>query len=486
MATKKNDLPDKSQKNKIRKEREIDKLVNETRSSWKDSMVFISKKKVATWKAIFVVAFAAGIAAAIIISVYSNIQSQSGADGGANLDLEALDEIVSLENTDGKNLVYVEVSLDSHENDVVAVKAEVNYDPEYLELIRWNTADSIFATDDNTCIYNNKPCEIVNNDKANGKISIIEAKPSPGVNSSSGSASGIIASLTFKALKVTNPSSPTNITLSYTPGSYEDSDVISDDGLGTDILSSVTNDTVSIYNTICTSFTYEPTQPCQSDNTQDIKVISSIPEGCGGGYPDLAQDCVYNKDAVPCTDKFTYTDWDACQSGGKQYRTETSRTPAGCSGGEEPKLTQSCEYIPAKDASASSCTSFTYSDWDKCRSNEKQSRTVTSSTPAGCSGGVSPQLTQSCEYEKKDKEDPKITDLPLFLKKHRGEKIWWKATDNKSIDYYTYNFDGKKVKTTRKHFFLPVSTSRGIHMLRLKAFDKAGNSKSRLVTILIY
>jgi len=45
--------------------------------------------------------------------------------------------------------------------------------------------------------------------------------------------------------------------------------------------------------------------------------------------------------------------------------------------------------------SSVTCTSFTYSAWSACSSSGTQTRTVTSSSPAGCTGG-SPVLTQSC------------------------------------------------------------------------------------------
>ncbi|MEK7658384.1 MAG: peptidoglycan-binding domain-containing protein [Patescibacteria group bacterium] len=41
------------------------------------------------------------------------------------------------------------------------------------------------------------------------------------------------------------------------------------------------------------------------------------------------------------------------------------------------------------------CTSFTYSAWGACQSNNTQTRTVVSSSPTGCAGG-SPILSQSC------------------------------------------------------------------------------------------
>jgi hypothetical protein len=43
------------------------------------------------------------------------------------------------------------------------------------------------------------------------------------------------------------------------------------------------------------------------------------------------------------------------------------------------------------------CASFTYSSWGACQTNNTQTRTVISSSPAGCNGG-NPVLTQGCVY----------------------------------------------------------------------------------------
>jgi len=56
-----------------------------------------------------------------------------------------------------------------------------------------------------------------------------------------------------------------------------------------------------------------------------------------------------------------------------------------------------CDYRVKTDwrpQSARVCTSWTYSDWSNC-ANSQQTRTIVSSSPAGCSGG-SPVLSQSC------------------------------------------------------------------------------------------
>ncbi|TAN39786.1 MAG: hypothetical protein EPN25_10035 [Nitrospirae bacterium] len=92
-----------------------------------------------------------------------------------------------------------------------------------------------------------------------------------------------------------------------------------------------------------------------------------------------------------CT-SFTYSAFSACQSNNTQTRTVVSSLPAGCTGGS-PVLTQACTFTPPVNA----CTSFTYSDWSACQSNNTQTRTVVGSSPAGCSGG-SPALTQACSF----------------------------------------------------------------------------------------
>jgi hypothetical protein len=89
----------------------------------------------------------------------------------------------------------------------------------------------------------------------------------------------------------------------------------------------------------------------------------------------------------PCT--YSYSAWSACQSNNTQTRTLISSSPAGCVG--TPVLTQSCTYIPPTQQ----CT-YTYSDWSACQSNNTQSRTLISSSPSGCEG--TPGLSQSCTY----------------------------------------------------------------------------------------
>jgi len=136
------------------------------------------------------------------------------------------------------------INLDTHNNNVVVAKAMVKFDTASFELRSVNTASSVFAAS-NTCQYNGKACEIITSDTApaTGTLIITENKPRPGVNT----AAGLVATITFRAKKAITPSTQ-NITLYYTAlNSYDDSDVILDDGNGTDILTSlyITNATVT-------------------------------------------------------------------------------------------------------------------------------------------------------------------------------------------------------------------------------------------------
>lgn len=111
-----------------------------------------------------------------------------------------------------------------------------------------------------------------------------------------------------------------------------------------------------------------------------------------GSLGDLASGTFYPENMpsgpvapVTCT-SFTYSDFGACQPDGTQTRTVLTSSPAGCTGGS-PVLTQPCTYVPP------ACT-YTYSAWSACSMSGTQTRTVLSATPAGCSG--TPVLSQSC------------------------------------------------------------------------------------------
>jgi len=89
-------------------------------------------------------------------------------------------------------------------------------------------------------------------------------------------------------------------------------------------------------------------------------------------------------------------------------------------------------------------------------------------------------------YVKVDTEDPDIYDLPAFLTKSRGEKLWWKAKDNNKIDHYKYSFIGGAIKskeTKSASMIIPMNAPSGVHTMRITAYDKVGNKDTKYVVV---
>ncbi len=98
--------------------------------------------------------------------------------------------------------------------------------------------------------------------------------------------------------------------------------------------------------------------------------------------------------------------------------------------------------------------------------------------------GAGTELGTSAGYKIKiDTQKPKITNLPIFLTKTKGAKIWWEAKDNIKVTSYKISFLGKTKTTKSKAFTVPLDTPAGLHILNLKASDAVGNSTSRIVTV---
>jgi len=272
--------------NNNKEKREIDKTANEVYSFWKKSFVFVKKTKIKTLKSILILAFLAGVSSTLILTVSTDIHITSKAAGEtASLILSPSSLDVSTDDNFNLNL---QINTDSA--DVVVARAIVNYDTDNFSLESYDISSTVFAN--NACTSEGKTaCEIIDNNTANGTISITLAKPTPGVNTSS----GLFATLTFKALQETTDS----ITIDFIgAGDYTDSDIILDDGNGTDTLNSVVNSTITITDqsgsSTCESFTYSSWSSCRSNSTQSRTVTSSLPSGCINGDPILSQSCTYN------------------------------------------------------------------------------------------------------------------------------------------------------------------------------------------------
>lgn len=126
----------------------------------------------------------------------------------------------------------VDVLVDTKGEKVVAVGAYLNYDSTKLEVISINTNNSVFGQGYELINYNGSVSYT-----PPGKIEIVKALPSPGVQTNK----GLVATIFLKALAETTPLQDNlffDFTSAYASG---DSDLILDDGKGTDILSGVRN-----------------------------------------------------------------------------------------------------------------------------------------------------------------------------------------------------------------------------------------------------
>jgi hypothetical protein len=224
----------------------------------------------------------------------------------------------------------------------------------------------------------------------------------------------------------------------------------------------------------CT-YTYSAWSDCSNGN-QTRTVSSATPASCTG-TPLLSQVCTVTPPPVPpppppattCT-TFGYTAWDMCQAGGTQNRTVTSSSPAGCTGGT-PVTSQACTYVPP----VTTCSAFTYSGWGACQPNGTQTQTVTSSSPAGCTGGT-PVTSQACTYV------PPVTTCSAFTYSA------WGACDSTNTQTRTVTSSspagctgGSPVTTQACTYVPPVTTCSAFTYSAWGACDST-NTQTRTVT----
>jgi hypothetical protein len=168
----------------------------------------------------------------------------------------------------------VSIYLNTNGENVVVVAAYLNYDKVHFEVISIDTTNSVFSVEAEKII-----------DSTNGVIKITRGNPtSSHVNSSN----ALVVVINFKAVSGVNPSTD-NLGFQFAAGSTLESNVIKDDGLGTDILSgiyngkyTITGGTVDTQVPIVTAFSIpltstSPTVPISSFTaTDNIAVISYI------------------------------------------------------------------------------------------------------------------------------------------------------------------------------------------------------------------
>lgn len=93
-------------------------------------------------------------------------------------------------------------------------------------------------------------------------------------------------------------------------------------------------------------------------------------------------------------------DWkDRCSAWNAEHNHDAGTTPPAADAGatKDASVAPPPPPPPPPPPTATTCTSFTYSAWGACQSNSTQTRTVASSSPAGCTGGA-PVLSQACVY----------------------------------------------------------------------------------------
>jgi hypothetical protein len=119
----------------------------------------------------------------------------------------------------------VDIFVNTHGQNVVVVAAHLSFSSSLFNVVSIDTSGSVFTTEAENVI-----------DNTNGKVKITRGIPTPGVNTTSGK----VATLTIRGLTNTAPSSD-NFNFDFTSGSTIESNIILNDGLGTDILSGVYN-----------------------------------------------------------------------------------------------------------------------------------------------------------------------------------------------------------------------------------------------------
>lgn len=361
------------------------KIDNLTRDAVKKSknLVLVKKTKVFSWKTAIPTAFVFGLFATVGILVYFKLQTMSDASIGAS---SIFLYPQTFTNLSAGSTFTTTAFVDTKGNNAVAVGVNISYDPTVLQLLNYDLSSSAFAN--SACIYNGAPCQIIENNAAAGKISITLGKPSPGLNTTSGE----IVKLKFQALK---PATSSKIQMNYIAGDYNDSNVILDDSLGTDILNFVDSAYVTIGSgSTCNNLSFVSGTALPASVSQNATYTMTCDYGMGGINSIKA-----NNDLGSCT----WTGWNgngavfSCNAGSAGTRINTCSLISGTTSNSCPKVNPINNVTVT--ATAVTCTNFVYSSWSRCV-NGKQTRTIVARYPNGCTGGL-PVLSQNCKVRGK-------------------------------------------------------------------------------------
>lgn len=251
------------------------------------------------------------ILAVISLGVFFALPSKAALVGNTNQAVLTASPQTGTYNANDNFQVSIYVNTGS--KSVVVVAAYLNYDKAKFQAVSVDTTGSVFTMEAEKII-----------DSTNGVVKITRGIPSPGVNTPN----GLVATINFKAITATSPASD-NLTFQFTAGSVLESNVILNDGLGTDYLGGVYNGRYTVGGE---SSSVSPF--CGDGSCNGSETCSSCSSDCGCGSPS-------------CT-SFTYSAWSTCQSNNIQTRTVFSSSPSGCAGGN-PILSQSCVYTPSPE-----------------------------------------------------------------------------------------------------------------------------------------
>lgn len=187
----------------------------------------------------------------------------------------------------------IDILLNTHGQNVVVVAAYLTYNPSLFQVVSIDTSNSIFTTEAEKTI-----------DQSNGLVKITMGIPTPGVNVTSGK----VATLNIQGPSNTVPGAD-NFNFNFTAGSSIDSNIILNDGLGTDVLSGVDNGRYSLDGTApanVSNFTASAgegsvslswTNP--SSDFAGVKILRKT-----GSYPANSNDgtVIYDNNGTSCTD----------------------------------------------------------------------------------------------------------------------------------------------------------------------------------------
>lgn len=126
---------------------------------------------------------------------------------------------------------------------------------------------------------------------------------------------------------------------------------------------------------------------------------------------------------------------------------------------------------------------YNYTPWSACQSNNTQTRTVTSFSPAGCSGA--PNLTQSCSYVAPDTTPPAISTPAVSVITNSAAISF--TTNENSNSYIQYGLTasyGQQTQTTSNstNFSITISnlSSNTGYNYRIISTDSLGNTNQSI------